>query len=77
MTTISKLTEQLSEIGIVEVIKDDYVFTLYMVNDTQFLSSGDIPFKVLQLVLIHITDKPKIEVFKNDTNFILIVLKPE
>jgi hypothetical protein len=76
MNDLSKLAEQLSEIGIISVIKDDYVFTLYMINDTKFLDSGGIPFKVLQIVTNHILDKPNIEVFKNDSNFILLVLKP-
>lgn len=74
---LAQLTEELSKIGLVEVIKNDYVFTLYMVNDTLFLNQDRIPFKVMDLVTQYIGDeKPNIEVFKNDSNFILIVLKP-
>lgn len=76
MNDLSKLIEKLSKIGIVELIKNDYVFTLYMINDTKFLDSGGIPFKVLEIVTNVISDKPNIEVFKNDSNFILLVLKP-
>lgn len=76
MKDLSKLTELLSKIGIVEVIKDDYVFTLYMINDTKFLSDHKAVFNVLEIVLKHIPDKPKIEVMKNDDNFILLILKP-
>lgn len=47
-----------------------------MINDTKFLDSGGIPFKVLEIVTNVISDKPNIEVFKNDSNFILLVLKP-
>lgn len=74
---LSQLTQELSKIGLVEVIKNDFVFTLYMVNDTQFLDGNRIPFKVMELVTQYIgNEKPNIEVFKNDSNYILIVLKP-
>lgn len=76
MKDLSTLTKKLSKIGVVEVIKDDYVFTLYMVNDTQHLDNAKIPFTVLNTVLEFITDKPNIEIFKNESNFLLLVLKP-
>lgn len=71
------LTEKLSQFGIVEVIKNDYVFTLYMRNDTKLFTEEMIPFKVLGLVNAIIVDKPIIEVFKNESNFLILVLKPK
>ena len=76
MSDLSKLTEKLSKLGVVVVIKNDYVFTLYMINDTQFLDENGLPMKILGLVIEEITDKPKIEVFKNEENYLLLVLKP-
>ena len=60
MSDLSKLTEKLSKLGVVVVIKNDYVFTLYMINDTQFLDENGLPIKILGLVTDEITDKPKI-----------------
>lgn len=76
MYDLSKLTEKLSKLGVVVVIKNDYVFTLYMINDTQFLDENGLPIKILGLVTDEITDKPKIEVFKNEENYLLLILKP-
>ena len=74
---LEALTVELSKIGLVEVIKNDYVFTLYMVSDFQVLSQNRIPFKVMNLVTEYIgNEKSNIEVFKNDDNYILIILKP-
>lgn len=71
-----ELTEKLSEIGNVDVIKDEYVFTLLMSNTDLDLSKYRKPFKVMELVTDYITDKENIEVFKSDSHFILIILKP-
>lgn len=76
MSDLSRLTEKLSKLGVVVVIKNDYVFTLYMINDTQFLDENGLPIKILGLVTDEITDKPKIEVFKNEENYLLLILKP-
>lgn len=70
------LTEKLSQYGVVVAIKNDYVFTLYMINDTQFLTENLIPFTVLKLVLETIPDKQNIEIFKNEENYLLLILKP-
>ena len=72
---LSLLTEKLSAYGIVEVIKNDYVFTLFMKKDTQDFTENMIPFKVLGLVTAFIVDKPVIEVFKNESDFLILVLK--
>ena len=76
LAELAELTEKLSEIGTVAVIKDDYTFTLLMTNSDLDLSKNNKPFKVMELVSNYITDKEKIEVMKSDSSFILIVLKP-
>jgi len=76
MQDILFLTEKLSQYGVVVAIKNDYVFTLYMINDTQFLTENLIPFTVLKLVLETIPDKQNIEIFKNEENYLLLILKP-
>ena len=38
---LAELTEKLSEIGTVEVIKDDYTFTLLMTNSDLDLSKNN------------------------------------
>jgi len=77
MADLLLLTEKLAQYGIVVVIKNDYVFTLYMINDTQFLTQNCIPYQVLKLATEAIPDKPNIEIFKNEENYLLLVLKPE
>lgn len=73
---LTELQDKLSEIGTIEVLKDDYVFTLLMSHQDLDLSKHRKPFKVMEIVCDYITDKPHIEVFKNDSHFVLIVLKP-
>ena len=74
---MEKLKLELAKIGTIEVIKNDYVFTLLLTKDKIDLDSNRIPFKVLELITKYIAEeKPKIEVMKNNKNFIRIVLKP-
>nr|WP_297306378.1 hypothetical protein [uncultured Flavobacterium sp.] len=71
---MEELKKQLSEFGTIEVIKNEFVFTLFMRVEN---ANQETVFGVLGLVTKTITDKPNIEVMKNDNDFILIVLKPK
>lgn len=75
---MDKLIYELSKLGIVQSIKNDFVFTLLMTKDKQDLSSNQIPFKVMELVVDFVgKDKPNIEVMKNEAEFLLLILKPK
>lgn len=75
---ITEMTKELSKLGIVQVIKNDLVFTLFMTKDKQNLSSGQIPFKVLEIATSYLgSEKPSIEVMKNEEDWLLLVLKPK
>ena len=70
------LTKDLSQYGIVEVIKDDFVFTLHMTKSKEKISKNTL--KIVTLVMKYLNDKkPIIEVMKNNDDFLLLVLKPK
>ena len=76
---MNKLIEKLNFYGNVEVIRNDFVFTLLLTKKQNglSLSAGQIPLKVLEVVINFIgSEKPNIEVMKNEENFLLIILKP-
>ena len=74
---LHEMTNELSKLGTVQVIKNEFVFTLMMTKDKQDLSSGQIPLKVLGIVTSWLgSEKPNIEVMKNEEDFLLLVLKP-
>ena len=75
---IDEMIKELSKLGTVEVIKNDFVFTLFMTKDKKDLTSEQIPFKVLEIATSYLgSEKPNIEVMKNEENFLLLVLKPK
>lgn len=76
MNNLDELTSRLSKIGNIDVIKDDYVFSLLMVDTDVDFTKQRRAFKIMELVTDYITDKPTIEVFKNDHHFVIIILKP-
>lgn len=68
-----ELQNKLMEFGEILVLKNDYVLTLLMkIKNHQAKNI----FKISNLVTEYAPDKPKVEVMKNDDEFILIVLKP-
>lgn len=69
---MEKLKQELSRIGTIEVIKDEYVFTLLMTMS----DVGQKLMKVLSLIEIHIKDKKRVETLKNTEQYLLVVLKP-
>lgn len=69
---MENLKNELSKLGEIEVLKNDYVFTLLMKTP----KASKLILKVMGLVTEYITDKPNIEVIKNDEDYILIILKP-
>lgn len=71
---MENLIEQLVEFGEIKNIKNDYVFTLLMIGTGDVI--GKNVFKIMEIVNKNITDKRIIEVMSNDSNYILIVLKP-
>ena len=75
---IADMTNELLKYGNVEVIKNDYVFTLLMTKSNQYnLTSGQIPLKVLGIVTSYLgQEKSKIEVMKNEEDYLLLILKP-
>lgn len=80
MTNVLKfeaLKFELSKVGTIEVIKNDYVFTLLLRRSKDSLESNRTPLKVLGMVSDYVEDsKLNIEVFKNDSDYILLILKP-
>ena len=76
MADLTKLTKQLSKIGVVNVIKDDYVFTLYMTKSDRSLETGSTTLPILKWVLGEIKDKQHVEVLRNEADFFLLVMKP-
>lgn len=76
MSKLNELTTKLSEIGNIDVIKDDYVFSLLMVDTDVDFTKQRRAFKIMELVTDYIPDKPNVEVFKNDHHFVMIILKP-
>lgn len=75
---IVEMTNELIKYGNIEVIKNDYVFTLLMTKANEYsLTSGQIPLKVLGIVTSYLgQEKPNIEVMKNEEDYLLLILKP-
>ena len=70
---MEKLTAELSQFGEVLVIKNDYVFTLLMrIDGCQALTV----LKITDLAASSVPDKEKIELFQNDHQLLLLILKP-
>jgi hypothetical protein len=77
---MDELIEKLNLYGNIEVLKDEFVFTLLITSRVNgwALTTGQVPLKILELVTNYLGDtKPIIEVVKNEKDFILIVLKPK
>lgn len=75
---IVEMTNELLKYGNIEVIKNEYVFTLLMTKGNEYsLTSGQIPLKVLDIVTSYLgQEKPNIEVMKNEEDYLLLILKP-
>jgi len=75
---IVEMTNELLKYGNIEVIKNDYVFTLLITKENEYsLTSGQIPLKVLGIVTSYLgQEKPNIEVMKNEEDYLLLILKP-
>nr|WP_317631824.1 hypothetical protein [uncultured Flavobacterium sp.] len=69
---MEELNKKLSELGQIEVLKNDYVFTLLMITP----KAPKIILEVLEIILSHVKDKPNTEIIKNENDYILIILKP-
>lgn len=77
---MEELIEKLNFYGNIEVLKDDFVFTLLITRKPNgwVLTTGQVPLKILEIVTNYLGDKkPMIEVMKNEKDFILLVLKPK
>lgn len=75
---LENLTRNLSKYGIVQVIKNDFVFTLLMTKDKESLTKFMRPLTIMKLCCDYLGDeKPNIEVMKNEEDFLLLVLKPK
>ena len=77
---MDEIIKKLNFYGNIEVIKDEYVFTLLMTKKPNgySLTMQQIPFKILEIVTNYLGDKkPNIEVMKNEVDFLLLVLKPK
>ena len=71
------MVEELSKIGNVEVIKNDYVFTLFMTKNNFPLTSNGNPNNIMKIITEWMgEEKQKIELIKNEGDFMLIILKP-
>ena len=74
--TLSKFKDELSKIGQVLVAKEGVVLTVFMKGDR--LSKGTTLSTIQQLILEYAGEKyPMIEVFMNENDFLLAVLKPK
>ena len=76
---MDKLISDLSFYGNVQSIKNDYVFSLLMTKKPigYNLTMQQIPLKIMELCLSFLEDqKPTIEVFKNEQDFLILILKP-
>jgi hypothetical protein len=73
---IEKLRKDLSEYGVVKVLKEGFVFTLLITGKD--MSKYTIVNNIQKLVLDYVGDKyPIIEVLNNSENFLLYILKPK
>jgi len=80
LQTMEEIIKKLSFYGNIEVLKDEFVFTLLMTKKENGynLTMQQIPFKILEIVTGYLGDKkPDIEVMKNEETFLLLVLKPK
>lgn len=71
---LSKMKEELSQYGEIQICKADSVFTLLMTGE----GLGDMKkvIKIQDIISTHVVKRfPVIECAKNDDNFICIVLK--
>ena len=74
--TINILKNELSDFGQILSLKEGIVFTVFMRGNN--LSKSNILTKVQGLILEYAGEKyPLIEVFVNDNDFLLAVLKPK
>ena len=75
---IVEMTNELLKYGNIEVIKNDYVFTLLMTKSNKCsLTSEQIPLKVLGVVTSYLgQEKSNIEVMKNEDDYLILILKP-
>lgn len=72
-----QLILNLKEHGVIELLKEDYVFTLLMFNDVKFLDDAKLVFKIFELCTDYCGNRyPIVEVVKNESNYLLIILKP-
>lgn len=70
---MEELTQKLSQYGDVLAIKNDYVFTLLMkITDCQARKV----YKIVDMAAATVPDKEKIELMKNDDEYLLLILKP-
>lgn len=70
---MEELLNELTPFGEVLAIKNDYVFTLLMrITDCQ----ASKVLKIVDLAAESVPDKEKIELMKNDDQYLLLVLKP-
>ena len=77
---MDEIIKKLSFYGNIEVIQDEFVFTLLMTKKEKGynLTMQQIPFKILEIVTDYLGDKkPNIEVMKNEESFLLLVFKPK
>lgn len=74
--TLERLKNELSEIGEVLAAKEGVVLTVFMRGGN--LSKASTLSKIQELILEYAGEKyPMIEVFMNDNDFLLAVLKPK
>jgi hypothetical protein len=76
---MDKLISDLSLYGNVQSIKNDYVFSLLITKKPigYSLTMQQIPLKIIELCLNFLEgQKPTIEVFKNEQDFLILILKP-
>lgn len=72
---MEEIAKELSKYGKIEVLKVGYVFTLIMTGKN--IESFKVVEGIQSIINKHIvSDFPIVEVYKNEENFLLIVLKP-
>jgi hypothetical protein len=75
--SLDELKMQLSEFGDVQIAKSGYVFTILMTSNGKNLSKYKTVLQIQHLIFNFCGSSfTSIEVFRNDTNFFCIVLKP-
>ena len=67
---------ELSRLGVVQVCKADYVFTLFMTGED--FTKMSIYNEIIKSCHKNVNDEyPLIEVFKNEKDYFLLILKPK